>query len=269
MGAVGKRGTMRAGRRFEAIKPEPSAIWALKPDHAAVVEGRTIFPSRVVRADNSPRVFVSGFNSRKIGSHVIKGAWKGMPIFTLTLEERATCPRSCSHWRDCYGNSMNWARRHSPGPELEMAIFDELDGLQSKYRAGFVVRLHVLGDFYSAEYVNHWQMLMRLYPALHVFGYTAHSKHSVIGGLVSSLNYKFPSRWAVRFSGNKGFMGAVTVSQNPNGAWEGGALVCPAATGKTACCGSCGLCWSDKMRNTAIAFIMHGPKKRTPGKERQ
>src|SRR5262249_24811065 len=35
---------------------------------------------------------------------------------TLTLEERATCPTTCRHWRDCYGNKMHRAQRWQRGP---------------------------------------------------------------------------------------------------------------------------------------------------------
>ena len=36
-----------------------------------------------------------GHNSAKVGGRAIRGRWKNLPIYTLTLEERATCPRSC------------------------------------------------------------------------------------------------------------------------------------------------------------------------------
>ena len=65
---------------------------------AAILGGRTIYPSTVV----SPREFwalKSGANWRKIGGEVLKGKWRGFPIYILNLEERATCPASCRHWR--------------------------------------------------------------------------------------------------------------------------------------------------------------------------
>ena len=42
---------------------------------------------------------------------VKKGKFAGYVIFTLTLEERATCPRDCFHWDNCYGNNMAFAHR--------------------------------------------------------------------------------------------------------------------------------------------------------------
>ena len=97
-------------RRFVSILPSDRHVH-LGDHHPAVVEGRTLFPSRVEHPDQRPRLLVGGHNSRKIGRQVMKGRWKGFPIFTLTLEERATCPRSCAVWNDCYGNTSNWARR--------------------------------------------------------------------------------------------------------------------------------------------------------------
>jgi hypothetical protein len=143
-------------RRFTDHKKVGKPL-TLSPDHPAVIEGRTMFPSRVT--EEHDRLLKSGQNQRKLGSHVSKGRWAGMPIFTLTLEERATCPRSCQHWNDCYGNHMHWPKRHAHGPELEGKLALELAVLAAKYPAGFVVRLHILGDFYSSEYVRRWYRL--------------------------------------------------------------------------------------------------------------
>jgi hypothetical protein len=57
-----------------------------------------MFPSRVFDPDEVQRVLKDGHQSRKIGKFVTKGKMRGFPIFTLTLEERATCPRSCLAW---------------------------------------------------------------------------------------------------------------------------------------------------------------------------
>ena len=57
---------------------------------------------------------------------VKKGQFKGYVIFTLTLEERATCPRDCYHWDDCYGNNMAFAHRIEHGEALEKKLDEEL-----------------------------------------------------------------------------------------------------------------------------------------------
>ena len=43
-------------------------------------------------------------------------------MYTVTLEERATCPKTCKHWYDCYGNTA-----HSPKESVggRIAIMNE------------------------------------------------------------------------------------------------------------------------------------------------
>jgi hypothetical protein len=142
-------------RRFESIKPKGHRIH-LADDHPSVRFGRTLFPSRVEHPDDRPRLLIDGHNSRKIGKTVMKGKLKGFPIFTLTLEERATCPRTCLEWKTCYGNSMNWARRIKHGRAFEERLWEELAEKQAKHPNGFLVRLHILGDFYSVDYAELW-----------------------------------------------------------------------------------------------------------------
>jgi hypothetical protein len=96
-----------------------------------------------------------------------------MPIYTLTLEERASCPLTCKHWRSCYGNGMMVASRVQAGPELEARLEREIEVLDVRHVKGFVVRLHVLGDFYSVEYVELWRRLLRQYSTMRIWGYTA------------------------------------------------------------------------------------------------
>lgn len=133
-------------------------------DHRAVAGSTSLFPNRVTVPDPESNLFKSGKNNRKIGSHVTKGPWAGIPIYTLTLEERATCPTVCEHWRDCYGNHMQWPTRWKAGPELETVIPGQLQALAHKHPGGFVVRLHVLGDFYSTEYVGLWSRMLKQIP---------------------------------------------------------------------------------------------------------
>ena len=173
LGFVAGALVVRLRRHLNLATPQPKKVMVLKPAHPAVIEGRTIFPSRVVDVKDSPRLLVSGMNNRKIGRKVVKGEWAGMPIYTLTLEERATCPTYCPTWATCYGNGMHWPRRHRHGPELEMGIRLELRDLAEKHPLGFVARLHVLGDFYSQNYVGLWIKLLADHDALHIFGYTA------------------------------------------------------------------------------------------------
>src|SRR5262249_32616397 len=146
----------------------------LNPDHPALSEARTIFPTTVASPWDADRLLVSGHNNRKLGAHVTKGEWKGFPIYHLTLEERASCPRSCLRWADCYGNAVHMARRHDHrGDNFLDFLRAELWMLARANRDGFVVRLHTLGDFYSMDYVAFWAEMIDTLPMLHVFGYTA------------------------------------------------------------------------------------------------
>ena len=239
-------------RRFEEHR-EGNRFVVLERDHPAVREGRTIFPSMVRPSSTEARLLKAGEHQRKIGSHVVKGRWAGMPIFTLTLEERATCPRSCLHWLDCMGNKMNWARRIRPDERFLDQLDGELYGLSMNNLAGFVVRLHVLGDFFSLAYVAAWGGLLKRYAPLHVFGYTAHPPASPIGSAIDRLNRRWPGRWAVRFSdGPDGKPRTVTIDSIEQ---AGPAVVCPAQTGASDCCGQCALCWSAPGK--PIAFLRH------------
>lgn len=251
-------------RRFED-HPEldPENVLALPANNPAVIEGRTLFPSTVVNPKDSPALLVSGQNSRKLGSHVTKGPWKGFPIYQLSLEERATCPRSCFHWRSCYGNSMQLARRHRNTPDLTDYLRAELLDLQDEFPRGFVVRLHVLGDFYSEEYARQWVRWLAEFPALHVFGYTAHSKESLIGSILYHATKAEWSnervRFAIRFSSQEPQpQGATTIWRMPKDDKVREGIVCPAQTGKVSCCAACGLCWNVNAKDESIAFIAHG-----------
>jgi hypothetical protein len=108
-----------------------------------------------------------------------------MPILTLTLEERRSCWSGCRHFADCYGNKMNWSRRIEHGPALEARLEKELRRLNQKYPEGFVVRLHALGDFYSAKYVHSWMRWLQMFSALRAFGYSSRPLDSGIGRAIS------------------------------------------------------------------------------------
>ncbi len=223
-------------------------------DAAAIVDGTTIYTSTVRHPDEGGTLLKSGHNNGKIGRTVTKGPWKGFPIFTLTLEERATCPRSCMMWRACMGNNMHLAERWRHGPELETYLVHEVVALQNAYPGGFVIRLHVLGDFYSVPYVLTWHALVECCSALHVFGFTARiDPEDAITQAIATIRRAHPNRWWVRFSGADMGVLAAEVVEMPEQA-SPGAIVCPQQTGKTLACATCGLCWATK-RN--IAFLRH------------
>lgn len=251
-----------------ATEPTPRANAGLPLNHLALIEGGTKYPSRVFDPSDRDQVLISGMNNAKIGRLVTKGPWAGMPIYTLSLEERATCPRSCAVYRECYGNGMPMAVRFRHGPALMMSLEGELEGLARDHPRGFVVRLHVLGDFPDVEYLRHWAVWSDEIPQLHVWGYTAHPRESEVGRLIRLMNGMRPERWMVRLSvapdAPDTAMQAVVIweksemsTTNPN------ALICPQELGKTATCGTCALCWSPEAAHLRILFMGHG---RRPGR---
>lgn len=220
----------------------------------AFVEDRTIYPSTRTDPLSALNVLVSGHNSWKIGSVVTKGRWKGYPVFTLTLEERATCPRSCAHWRSCYGNHMRFAKRLIHGAGLEVRLASDLLKLQHRHPDGFVVRLHVLGDFYSVKYVELWRTFLDRFPALNAFGFSARwQREDPIAVALIGLVAERWDRFAIRFS-NAPIDECATVSIEHPVQKPADAVVCPQQLGKTAACATCGLCWHSRRR---IAFLRH------------
>jgi len=221
---------------------------ALHPAHRS---GRTIFPSRVYDPDEVDRLLKDGHQSRKIGKIVQKGPRRGWPIYTLTLEERATCPRRCAAWSFCYGNNMQAAERIVAGEALERRLEGELAALQVRHPDGFLVRLHILGDFYSLDYVRLWSRAIDRLPALHVFGFTARCPEGdPIGRALLALASLAWDRFALRFSGAEGPVMASRISDDG----DPEAIACPAQSGATDCCATCGLCWQS---NRSIAFRRH------------
>jgi Gene product 88 len=238
-------------RRHGSVDPGRGVT--IGPLNPAFRGGRSIFPSRIFAPDEVARLLKSGHQSRKIGKEVRKGSRYGWPIFTLTLEERASCPRSCDEWASCYGNNMQAAERIEHGPELIAGLEVELAALQRAHPAGFMVRLHVLGDFYSAEYVSFWARMLAALPALHLFGFTARAPASEIGRLVDRMTLEAGwARCAIRFSGSLSKARASRVI-GP-GESDAGAILCPAQTGATETCGTCALCWHSER---SIAFQRH------------
>lgn len=241
-----------AQRRFVA-RPSLARGVTLPVFHPAMRSGRSAFPSRVFTPDEVERVLKSGRESRKIGKTVTKGHLRGASIYTLTLEERATCPRSCGEWATCYGNRMQAAERLEHGAALMAQLAQELAVLADRHPGGFLVRLHVLGDFWAAHYVAFWSRMLAQHAPLHVFGFTAHPPGSAIGMAVCAVTARFGwKRFAVRFSGAAGAHHAARVL-GP-GAHDADAIACPAQTGATDCCATCALCWHS---TRSISFQRH------------
>jgi len=218
------------------------------------VRTRTIYRKSVKRAVAAQDTIKKSSNG-KLGKLITKGRWKGFKIFTLTLEERRTCPTTCPHWNDCYGNNMPFAHRFIHGATLEKRIEADLTRLQQKHPNGFALRLHVLGDFYSIEYVQLWDEWLRRFPALHIWGYTArHPGVDPIGDAIESVRTDpdIGARFRLRYSGGSKF--GLTPSADPAD-WNGEGFICPEQTGKTDTCGSCGIACA--MTEVTVRFLSH------------
>ena len=251
--------------RFEGIKPDPAKSRALSADHPAARDGRTVFLGNVATTAESARFLISGVNNSKIGGEVQKGPWAGMPIYTLTLEERATCPRSCEQWLTCYGNALHWPKRWDHrDPEFLPALEAEVITTGRLHRGGFVVRLHVLGDFYSPEYVLFWAKLLMRVPSLRVYGYTACTRYDLDPNVrrtaeaIHVLTERMWSRFAIRTSSDAPSVARSRAIVVDAAADDEATVTCPAATGATSSCSTCALCWSPHARDKTIAFLRHG-----------
>ena len=252
----------------------------LSKTEMAVLAGKSVYHNLRVKSVSdgmakSERAIKKSTNV-KLGKKVTRGKLKGFPIFTLTLEERATCPRSCIHYADCYGNNMINATRYQADESLIQQIESDLAYYQAKHPKGFLVRLHVLGDFYSVAYVAQWAKWLGMFPALHVYGYTANqfdapdNKERGIGQAILSLRMACGIRFAVRFSGSYSDSFSA-LSADDNRALQllddKQAFKCPTQiskeTGKLAKkdeetlvsdCGACGLCWQ---ASKPVVFLTH------------
>ena len=95
---------------------------------------------------------------------------------------------------------MPFAHRFIANTALTSKISLELDILDKKYPAGYVIRLHILGDFYSVGYVNFWKRQLANRPGLRIYGYTRHHPTKAIGNAVLSVRQAFPDTFKIRFS---------------------------------------------------------------------
>lgn len=225
----------------------------LKPEHPALSEARTIHTKYVFDAADYEFDILKKANNIKLlekGIKVItKGIWKDLPIYTLTLEERATCSSDCEHWDDCYGNNVGMAHRFKANQALMDKMEIQLESISKKNPLGFVIRLHILGDFYSMEYVWWWSDMLERYPHMRIYGYTRWHPHTPIGMQVDVLRKIHPDRFKIRFSN----LPSDNLSANSEEITSEG-ITCPVQVNKTKSCGTCGLCWTTKK---PIRFLTH------------
>jgi hypothetical protein len=226
---------------------------------AAINAGTTQFPKNVAIAGISPlngratSILKEAKANSKLGGKArnfwTKGKFANMPLFSLTLVERETCPSTCSAWAICYGNNMPFATRWDIKQDGGKLLMRELDAemalLNRYYPNGFSVRLHVLGDFFSVEYVKWWGEMLEKYPALHCYGYT-HNADNEIWDAIAEIRGE---RFVIRQSDGHQF--PVAVRESIDNSFP----TCPEQTGKVKSCLDCGLC--PNMNVQGIRFLEH------------
>jgi hypothetical protein len=150
---------------------------------------------------------------------------------------------------------MPFAVRYFPDEVLIAALVLDVAHLSKRHPEGFIIRLHVLGDFFSVEYVAVWVDLLDLFP-VRIFGYTHWPHDTEIGKAITEMVHAYPGRCSILRSDkackDDPLPGAYSVmkGQEP----PEGALVCPEQTGKTESCMTCGLCMHGRIE---VAFLQH------------
>lgn len=242
---------------------------------------RTVFPKQVRDVPTSPVkstglfVLKSAAGNRKLGDGAdvfTRGPWRGMPLYVLTLEERATCPMTCPQLVRCYGNNMPFAVRYQHGPALDAALDADVALLALRHPAGVVVRLHALGDFVDEQYVANWDARVKAHPELHIYGYTHWPFGTPVGDAVTAFVLQNPGRVSILRSDadvpGDPLPRAVVVPKDATAPHPDTAVICPEQTGKSASCLTCGLCLNGR---TSVSFLDHGRIARkllvTPTKE--
>jgi len=221
----------------------------LNPKHAAIVNSTTIHPKYVFDAANYPHNIIKKSSNKKLGKKITKGIWAGLPMYTLTLVERETCSDSCEHWLNCYMNNVAYAHRFKGNQALMDRMEKQLPDMASKHKRGFVIRLHIGGDFWSVAYVLWWAKMLRLYPLMRIYGYSRWHPDTAIGKALELLRNKYPDRFKLRFSN----LTSDPLSANGEDMTSEG-ITCPVQINKTESCGTCGLCWTTKK---SIRFLTH------------
>ena len=238
---------------------------------AAILSSRSVYWMNVKSVSDgmakTERAIKASTNA-KLGKVVNVGRLKGARIFTLTLEERATCDNSCAHWKTCFGNNMPFATRYKMDDALLIQIESDLEFYNAKGKS-FLVRLHVLGDFPSVEYVAFWARMLCQFENLNVYGYTARLSGTLIGDAILSLRSpRFMVRQSGQFDGSN--MSALSFDDARSLPMidDKRAIVCPTQIAKrgeyelaakgvetmTPNCGTCGLCWTTPKN---IVFLTH------------
>ena len=227
---------------------------ALLKTHKAILNSTTLYQKNIFNPKDYKFKAIKASTNKKLGKKVTKGKLKNAKMYTLTLVERETCSKECEHYLDCYGNNMPFAHRIKANDSIYQLLDNDLNELDKKNKP-YLIRLHVLGDFFSVDYVNYWKKQLETRPNLNIYGYTRYHttmndiNEAMIGLAIDSIRVQYPYRFMIRFSNDttKEFS-AHSEEITTNG------IACPVQEDKTDSCGTCTLCWTV---NKPIIFKTH------------
>ena len=222
---------------------------SLSPTHQAIVNSQTMYRKNLHDAGNYKYAVIKASTNIKLGNKVTKGHLKGARIFTLTLEERATCDSECEHWLDCYGNNMPFGHRFEANDALMVSIERDLDKLDAKGKP-YLVRLHILGDFFDLQYILFWRKQLKNRELLNIYGYTRNHPNKPLGYALKLLRKQYGERFAIRFSN---YPDDPMSAQSEHVSTDG--IECPHQLGLSESCGDCTLCWT--MLTKPVIFYDH------------
>lgn len=195
----------------------------------------------------------------------------GRSIWTWSMPAVTACGPAPSEYceRSCYAIAFrrfpSVVRVHERNQALtgDLAVFRrELSDDLRTLRAGSVVRLHVAGDFFSANYAKTWLRLVSDFEHLTFYGYTRAWTDPEIRRVLTKLRARpnvslwASSDWTMR-SPPTSWLEA-RVFPRIDDARSRGYVVCPEQLGMKPSCDICQLCWrvpSDS--RFRLAFIDH------------
>lgn len=227
----------------------------------------TVYSSNVVYFHDGDRAPLKPArdNGKLHSNVVVRGQFAGYHMYSLTLEERATCYEKCGQLKTCYGNNMPFAKRYRVDSVLMDAIEAQLATLTRNGRK-ILLRLHILGDFFSVEYVTFWQRMLNHFPTVAAFGYTHWPIITPQGQAVERLVKAMPGRFNIKFSADdprqipllSGYtLGGTIVVKDWADAPKGW-IKCPAQMaadrGISLGCAECGIACAT---NANVAFVEH------------
>lgn len=228
---------------------------------SAIEQGKSQYQQGIKLIDvaASVNVLKRSIANDKLGKRKVwrAGSYKGMPLYSLTLEERATCASTCQAWDVCYGNNMPFAHRfdvtQDGGLALMMRLTVELDKLDKMHTDGYSIRLHILGDFFSVAYVDFWREQLAVRPRLNVYGYT--HRLGEIRSAIDSVWREYGARFNIFQSDGDGRAEIRPVAMIETTLGADSLPTCPEQTGKAKGCLDCGLCTLPNVKG--VKFLIH------------